>query len=496
MIGSGLSGVACAKALLARGREVTMLDAGVRLPLDCEQSYRAFAARSPEQWTKAEKTARLPKTDNDVPDFKLVHGSDYPYQYFDGAPEVHFSAPGLASSFALGGLSNVWGSAMLPYRPKDIESWPVSTDEMAAAYSAVLSYVPLAGKVDSLAADWPLYSAPVSDMPVSRQIQGFLKRTQGKEIKGLTMGRARLAVNAPKCLACGECLGGCPYDLIYSARQELPALLAAGLIYKAGLSVNALEETAQEVQIHVNAGNEKSTIKADRVYLAAGVYNSANILMRSLSIPKIQILDSQYFLFPLLTLSKTSDLEQERLHTLAQVFMEIEDPSITPSNIHLQLYGYSSILDATMAKRLGPLRGLRNLLLERMLVVQGFLHSDSSGRLQAELSGGRLTITPQPNPTVDQTLKRILRYLSRQAKTFHAFPIAPLLQQTAPGRSYHCGGSFPMQESPRLGETDDLGRPAGWKRVHVVDASVLPTIPAATISLTIMANAYRIGHNS
>lgn len=32
VVGSGLSGVACAKALLARGREVTMLDAGLRLP--------------------------------------------------------------------------------------------------------------------------------------------------------------------------------------------------------------------------------------------------------------------------------------------------------------------------------------------------------------------------------------------------------------------------------------------------------------------------------
>lgn len=159
---------------------------------------------------------------------------------------------------------------MLPYRPKDIESWPVSNEEMTAAYRAVLNYVPLSGKIDSLAADWPLYTTPVSDMPISNQISGFLKHMQGKQIKGLAMGRARLAVNASKCLACGECLGGCPYDLIYSARQELPALLAAGLTYKSGLSVNALEETPQGVRIHANAGNEKTIINAERVYLATG----------------------------------------------------------------------------------------------------------------------------------------------------------------------------------------------------------------------------------
>jgi choline dehydrogenase-like flavoprotein len=29
--------------------------------------------------------------------------------------------------------------------------------------------------------------------------------------------------------------------------------------------------------------------------------------------------------------------------------------------------------------------------------------------------------------------------------------------------------------------------------VHVIDSSVFPTIPATTITLSVMANAYRIG---
>jgi choline dehydrogenase-like flavoprotein len=37
-----------------------------------------------------------------------------------------------------------------------------------------------------------------------------------------------------------------------------------------------------------------------------------------------------------------------------------------------------------------------------------------------------------------------------------------------------------------------LGRPAGWRRIHLVDASVFPTIPATTITYTAMANAHRI----
>jgi len=40
--------------------------------------------------------------------------------------------------------------------------------------------------------------------------------------------------------------------------------------------------------------------------------------------------------------------------------------------------------------------------------------------------------------------------------------------------------------------TDTLGRPQGFERTHVVDASVLPAIPATTSTLLVMANATRI----
>jgi choline dehydrogenase-like flavoprotein len=66
----------------------------------------------------------------------------------------------------------------------------------------------------------------------------------------------------------------------------------------------------------------------------------------------------------------------------------------------------------------------------------------------------------------------------------------------APGESVHCGGTFPMRKSPGDLETDTLGRPTGFSRVHVVDASVFPSLAAATITLTAMANAHRIASQS
>ena len=54
-------------------------------------------------------------------------------------------------------------------------------------------------------------------------------------------------------------------------------------------------------------------------------------------------------------------------------------------------------------------------------------------------------------------------------------------------------GTFPMSERPAATQTDVLGRPAGWHRVHAVDATVLPSIPPTTITFSVMANAHRIG---
>ena len=68
-----------------------------------------------------------------------------------------------------------------------------------------------------------------------------------------------------------------------------------------------------------------------------------------------------------------------------------------------------------------------------------------------------------------------------------------MVTMSAPGKSYHFGGSFPHSNEPVPGhESDLLGRVHPWRNVHLVDASVFPTVSATTFTLTIMANAHRI----
>jgi hypothetical protein len=90
-------------------------------------------------------------------------------------------------------------------------------------------------------------------------------------------------------------------------------------------------------------------------------------------------------------------------------------------------------------------------------------------------------------------LSRVLSRLLRSAPLLDLYPMLPLLSIAAPGKSYHFGGSFPHSRDDRsIFTTDRLGRPGAWRRIHLVDASVFPNVPATTFTLTVMANSHRI----
>lgn len=488
VIGSGPAGVACAAALLAHGRQVTMLDTGLQLEPAREAVRAGMAAKAKADWGAAERAQASPAVQKGAVPEKLAYGSDYPYR---GTP------PGsLRGSFAQGGLSNVWGSAMLPYRARDMAGWPIGVADLAPGYEAALRLVPLAATKDALDAEWPLYATPGHALRHGDQAErllGHLIRHETRlKAEGVRFGGARLAVHASPCIYCGACLNGCPRALIYSARQSLAALRAQGLVYQSGVTIARVEETAGGAQAVARDGR---VFEGARLFVAAGVLNSAEIMLRSRGAAAATLLDSQYYIFPLLQRGASPDVRREAAHTLAQLFVEIDDPAISPFGVHLQVYGYNDIVGAMLDAKLGRLRRIfpAGLLLNRMMIVQGYLHSDQSGTLDVTLGTAGLSVTPKPNPVAAATVGRVLAKLTRAAGMVKAVPLRPLLQITPPGRGFHAGGSFPMAERPTAGQTDRLGRFPGWRRIHLVDASVFPSIAATTITLTAMANAWRIG---
>ncbi|MFO1489297.1 MAG: hypothetical protein U1F65_12550 [Verrucomicrobiota bacterium] len=516
VIGSGPAGVACAHGLLERGATVKMLDAGLALEPERAGLVAEMRKLSPTAWT-AEQLRRLKagmqSSAKGIP-LKLAFGSDYPYRETDRHLPADYRHVALRPSLARGGFSSVWGAAMMPYSAADVAGWPVGLNDLAEHYQAVAQLTGLSATRDDLEKLFPLPAGDFAALKLSHQANRFLANLAAhRDVlrqDGIVFGQARLAVQVatkekPGCVYCGQCMYGCPYGYIYNSEDTLRQLQRhPNFSYQTDVVVTRLREHAGGVNIK---GCDRKTgapfqTDASRVHLAAGVIPTTRLLLRSEERygQPVTIKDSQYFLFPLLLARGSGDVRQESLHTLSQLFVEILDPEVSPRSVHLQVYSYNDLVGQAVRKSFGPLAAPLELLARglerRLLIVQGYLHSDFSSRIALTLQRGepdRMLLAAEPNPATRPTIRRVVGKLRRHAARLGAVPLSPMLQIAEAGRGFHSGGSFPMSANCGVGQSDVLGRPHGWSRVHAVDASVMPDIPATQITYSVMANARRIG---
>ena len=519
VIGSGPAAIAATVALVKTGRKVTILDVGKTLEPERQEILARLSNQAPGQWN-AEDLASLQggdqKTRQGKIHSKFIYGSAYPYGDTAAEPVVaNLARTPFNYSMAYGGFSNAWGASLLPAHEKDITDWPLALNDLEPHYRAVLDFMPSTAVEDELENLLPRHTSRDRPLRSSRQAAAFLRDLQHQqrrlEDRRIYFGKSRMAVAVSQgakreCTYCGLCLYGCPYSLIYSTTQMLDDLIREGKVrYVCGQKVEKIEVVSGGVLIHARGASNAivEIFRAERVFVGAGVLPTASIVLQSLEafhVP-IPLLDSQYFIYPFFRFAQTAGVEKEALHSLAQAFLEINDSRVSRHLVHIEVFSYSDFLRRALLET--PLRFIlknrwvANQLLGRLLVLQGFLHSDDSGSLTVELRhdaprGPKLHITPHPNRhALWVSIKAGLKLM---ASTFalRGMPVLPAIQFAEPGRSYHSGGTFPMRAEPSQFETDIFGQLPGLKRVHLIDASVFSSIPATTITLTVMANAHRI----
>lgn len=518
VIGSGPAGVAAAASLLDRGCQVTMIDAGGSLEPAIQARVDRLARRSPTRWPAGGRdSVKGPLRFNaEGAPLKLPFGSDYLYRDVDRLQPVMADGVDAYRALATGGLSTVWGAAVLPYEDEDFREWPFEAATLDPYYATALDMTGLAAADDRLSALYRVHMAPRTRLESSSQAR-FMERRMLRHADRLAQqhiffGASQLAVigestsAGPSCVHCGMCLYGCPYGLIYSARATVDALSRSkDFTYVSGLVVTRLVEHHGCVTIEAVTRDtaRAQRFEATRVYLAAGVLGSTAIMLESLGAygRPIELQQSDHFLLPLLLRRRAGRASVERLHTLSQMFIEIRDRTLSERDVHLQLYTYNDFYARMARNALGPLYRVvapaAERLIDRLVVIKGYLHSVESSRIRATLvqRPGRslLHLTAVPGSQSDRIVRGVARLLAKNGTRIGATPIRLGLRKGRPGSGVHVGGSFPMRRNPGAFESDSLGRPTGFTRVHIVDAAVFPTVPAAPPTLTIMANAFRIG---
>lgn len=522
IVGSGPSAAAVAICLADKADwKITVVDIGLDLELDHRDARDRLSSLPRERWARQDIlniSAQPIATSVDGLPEKRAYGSDYSFREAGQLSPiaVERGVNDALISPAYGGFSSVWGAQLLPFPNETFESWPLSGTDLAPHYRAVLTAIPYAAADDDLATVLPLHATPQAPMPLSPRAADVERRYRRHRAElnrqGLVLGRSRLAVRSDACIACGLCMTGCPYSLIYSAAHTFDDLRSRRRVdYHGGMVVVGLSEGPAGVSVVAREtvlGTEHS-FTADRVFVACGAVGTTRLVLESLRRygRDVVLQESAQFVLPFVSLRSTGDPRRQSTHALGQLSAVIALPDVDEPQLHLQMYTYDpAFLDALP----GPLQGrlsrpLLSSVLSRISVGLGYLPSSASPRLRIRLNAptsdskrAPLVITrdaTSPDP------RRLLRPLSRRLLAFapllDLWPVLPRLQLSAPGKSYHWGGTFPHAASTSSDlTTDRLGRLPTWRRIHLVDAAVIPGFASTSLTLTVMANAHRIATES
>jgi choline dehydrogenase-like flavoprotein len=324
---------------------------------------------------------------------------------------------------------------------------------------------------------------------------------------GVIAGYARLALRASACRLCGLCMTGCPYELLYSASQTFDELRASRRVrYRSGVRVHRVEESDGAVSIHATdmTTRQPLTLSADKVFIGAGAIGTTRIVANSLGLTDrtTTLVESAQYMIPFLSAKADPRLSQQGEFTLNQfnLFVTFDSDGKDAALVHCYPYNDIMLNALPSAVASGPLSALGRTGLRHLTVGLGYLPSWASpsvdlriGRAKEQGALPSVHVTSRENEMTKPMLTRVIRQLRRCGGALDLYPIPGQTRLSAPAKSYHFGGSFPMSNDG-AGDfrSDLLGRPGPWRNIHLIDGSVFPTVPATTFTLTLMANANRI----
>jgi choline dehydrogenase-like flavoprotein len=500
VIGSGPAGVSASFPLIEAGRRVLMIDGA---------GAARNAAASPWDRALGAGLEALKPDDGLSPKLRtpLARAVVEPFRRDCEFAEDNFYAIGAR---ARGGLSRIWGGFVAEFDDADMQDWPFKADALRDSYRAVTSRIGVSGSCDDDMASFfgqsgPLLTAPQIGPNAKILLDSFHKAPPDS---GFSIGLARNALLTADrgarqaCDLSQSCLWGCERGAIYDSSYDLATLRGSPHFeLRDGLTAIQLRpvENGWEVALRENG----QPLRAPRVIVAAGAFGTLKLVLPILAASEtgeLPFLNSPVLATPLLLPKRLGATPPRQGYNLAQLGYRFGFGDKAGDYVTGGIYEVSELPPSSFAARLpfGRRAGteiFRALAPALLVATTYFPGNCSANRATWRRTGDELSIKLHGGvtPELDRIAPAARRKLTLAWRSLGAYAL-PGASFATPGMDAHLGGLFPMGSDGRYG-SDQFGQPHAAPGLYLVDGAVLPSVPSKPTTLTIMANADRIGRH-
>ena len=481
IIGSGLSALGGITACIEKKIKPCVIDIGKDPNLNLQKKIDDLKKIKFTDWSDSQKKFLKYKfLSNNVQ--KLFFGSSYFYVNKKNIPPY---------SQAKGGMSAGWGASVLPPAKSDIEDWPISYKIIIGNIKKILQYYPLSARNDEISSIFPVLKKIKS--LISTSYDKFLIGRLATRKKNILVGQSRLMISTENnkkysnCQYCGKCMSGCAYNSIFKSNIEINYFIKNNLInYLQHTKLIKYEKNENRIKLTLKKNGKYFFIYAKKVFIACGPKANIEILNNSgfgkYNINKIKSRGG--YLLPVFTFKKINN--EDFYLTEPSLFIEYK-PKFLKHWVHIQVSPRNEILkDNYLYEGKNIFRRMLSYIITNHIIIFNFnFHSDYSG---SYIKNNNSFIFKNNYFGIFKQFIIILNFIFfLLSKLF--IPLTMLGKMNF--NSFHIGSNLPMGKN-KNGVTDIYGQLPSQKNIFFIDSSILPNIPATTLGLILLSNAYRI----
>jgi choline dehydrogenase-like flavoprotein len=500
VVGSGPAGVSVAFPLVAAGARVLMIDGATQ----------EEGVRSPDQpWQKmlGDHLEAL------SPDVGLSPKLGTPLarrilQEFDRGGLAIGDGFAAIGSRSRGGLSRIWGGLACEFDAADVDNWPFSIDRLRPSYRRVIERIGVSGSSsDELAEFYGNSGTLLPPLPIGPAAASLMARyREGSQGTAFAMGLARnavLTVDREDRYGCDlrkDCLWGCARGAIYDANSDLAKLLREPgfRLVDSAFAVRLLPaKSGWNVETE-----DGRTFGARRVVVAAGALSTAALVLPLIpNAPStLPVLTNPVLAMPLFVPSRAGKSASKRGYSLAQLGYRLSyghaaHEYVTGSVFEVDgLPAYPFVAKLPFSRKAGT-DFLAAAAPAMLIATCNFPGVSSANMLRLVRDGSRSSIIIRGgfSNQLFSKIKEVRARLRAIWRRLGAWEL-PGTALAQPGADVHYAGPLGMGMNKVQG-CSEYGEVNAAPGLFVVDGASLPSLPSKYLTLTIMANADRIGQN-